>query len=101
MSQNPEPRFEIPNLQRPEVETVAVSYQEQGASYSALAEILRRHTDRLMAMEGVVTVGQGQDEIGRDCITVGVKTARYLDKIPKTIDGVSVCATVVGEVDAL
>jgi len=46
-------------------------------------------------------VAQGQDEVGRDCITVGVKTVRDLHKIPKIIDGVAVCATVIGEVDAL
>ncbi len=98
MPQKPEPPFEIPNLEKLD-ETAEVPYREQGAS--PVAEVLRRHTDRLMALQGVVMVGQGKDEIGRDCITVGVKTARYLDKIPATIEGVPTCVSVIGEVDAL
>jgi hypothetical protein len=77
---------------------LAGCYQQEGASYGALAEVLRKYTDRLMAIEGVVMVAQGKDEVGHDCIIVGVKAAEYLDKIPKMIEGVPVHATVIGEV---
>jgi|ERR1700730_7737542 hypothetical protein len=80
---------------------LAVRCDEQGASDGAVAEVLRKYTDRLMAMEGVVMVAQGEDEVGRDCIIVGVKTAKYLHTISKTIEGVHVHARVIGEVDAL
>jgi hypothetical protein len=80
---------------------LAICCQEQGASSGEVAEVLRKHTDELMAMEGVVMVAQGKDEIGRDRIIVGVKAAQYLDKIPKMIEGVPVHATVIGEVEPL
>jgi len=89
MPEKPDPQFEIPSLHPLERETAAVSYLQQEASYGALAEVVRKHTDRLMAIDGVVMVAQGQDEVGRDCITVGVKTVRDLHKIPKIIDGSS------------
>jgi len=100
MPQNSEPHFEIPDPDRPQPETAAIAYHDQGAAFGALAEILARHTDRLMAMEGVVMVAQGQDEVGRDCITVGVRSAQYLDRIPREIEGVPTRATVIGEVIA-
>jgi hypothetical protein len=80
---------------------LAICCQEQDASSGAVAEVLRKHTEELMAMEGVVMVGQGKDEIGRDCIIVGVKAAQYLDKIPKMIEGVPVHVKVIGEVEPL
>jgi len=100
MPQNPELPFAIPSPEG-RGETAETACLEQGASYLGLAEVLQKHTDRLMAMEGVVMVAQGRDVFGRDCITVGVKTARYVDKIPNMIEDVPTCVTVVGEVDAL
>lgn len=80
---------------------LAICCQKRDASAGAVAEILRKHIEELMAMEGVVMVGQGKDKIGRDCIIVGVKAAQYLDKIPKMIEGVPVHATVIGDVEPL
>jgi len=54
-----------------------------------------------MGMDGVVMVALGQDEIGRNCIIVGVKTAKYLHTIPKTIEGVRARGRAIGELNAL
>jgi hypothetical protein len=80
---------------------LAICCQKRDTSSGSVAEVLRKHTEELMAIEGVVMVGQGKDKIGRDCIIVGVKAAQYLDKIPKMIEGVPVHATVIGEVEPL
>lgn len=62
--------------------------------------VLSRHHDSLMALEGVVMVGVGQNEIGDPAIVVGVKRADQLKSIPATLEGVAVRPQVVGEVDA-
>jgi len=81
--------------------SLAVRCDEQGASDSTVAKVLRRYNDRLMGMDGVVMVALGQDEIGRNCIIVGVKTAKYLHTIPKTIEGVRARGRAIGELNAL
>jgi hypothetical protein len=73
---------------------------EAGAANS-VGEVLARNHDRLMQTEGVVMVGEGEDEIGRPAIVVGVKSRHQLAGIPKQIDGVRIMGWVVGEVDAL
>jgi len=50
--------------------------------------VLKRHTDELMAVPGVVGVAEGEFQ-GRPCIKVFVmgKTHELLWQIPKTIEG--------------
>jgi hypothetical protein len=57
--------------------------------------------DALMAIPGVVMVGEGQDEIGNPALIVGVKTAGDLKNVPASHGGLPVRAEVIGEVDAL
>jgi hypothetical protein len=92
-------RFQVPDLSilqnepaAPEVETGPIS---------GLGELLDREHDRLMAIEGVVMVGEGQDEIGGPAIIVGVKRSDHLRRVPRSVGGVPVVGTVIGEVDAL
>jgi hypothetical protein len=68
---------------------------------SGVESVLDRHRDRLMALDGVVMVGEGQDEVGRDAIVVGVKQHHQLKTLPPSLDGVRVVGMVIGEVDAL
>jgi len=58
------------------------------------------HTERLMALPGVVVVGETRDATGQPAVLVGVKTSRALAKVPTQIDGVPVVTQVVGEIDA-
>lgn len=53
-----------------------------------IEEVLKKHTDSLMIIPGVVGTGQGLCD-GKSCITVFVvkKTPELEDKIPKTLEG--------------
>ena len=57
--------------------------------------------DALMAIPGVVMVGEGLDEIGNPALIVGVRTAGDLRNVPASHAGLPVRAEVIGEVDAL
>ncbi len=63
--------------------------------------VLRRYSEELMLLPGVVMVGQGQDEAGRDAVAIGVKTNSDLAGLPKEVGGFPIQAMVIGEVDAL
>ena len=64
-----------------------------------IEEVLKQHTDSLMAIPGVVGVGQGLCD-GMDCIKVFVsaKTMSLEEKIPDEIDGYAVELVVSGEI---
>ncbi len=53
-----------------------------------IREVLKRHTDELMSVPGVVGVAEGEFQ-GRPCIKVFVmdKTQELLRQIPETIEG--------------
>lgn len=79
---------------------------EAAAAQSAKADdrinvVLASSRDALMQIKGVVMVGEGQDEVGQPAILVGVKDQHSLQSIPKTVDGIRIVTTVIGEVDAL
>jgi len=61
--------------------------------------LIERH-DILMALPGVVMLGETIDATGRPAILIGVKSARNLAKLPQSIDGIPVVTQVIGEVDA-
>jgi len=79
---------------------------DQPAAISADAQptrasrVLDAQRDRLMALSGVVAVGETLDATGREAILIGVKTARSLARLPREVDGVPVVSQVIGEVDA-
>ena len=66
-----------------------------------IEEVLKEHTDTLMAIEGVVGVGQGLCN-DKDCIKVFVvkKTSELEQKIPDELDGIPVEIVESGEFKA-
>lgn len=68
---------------------------------SNVGQVLERQHDALMGLPGVVMIGEGQDEVGRPAIVVGVKEAHHLKSLPHTMGSVRVVGMVIGEVDAL
>jgi hypothetical protein len=57
-------------------------------STEKIREVLKRHTDELMSVPGVVEVAEGEFQ-GSPCIKVFVmdKTQELLRQIPETIEG--------------
>ena len=71
----------------------------RGPSEGALERIIQaqeRHTERMMAIKGVVGMAAGSD-----AVIVLVKTSDTAKKIPKDLDGVPVDVKVSGEIRAL
>ena len=68
------------------------------AAARPLEEVLRIHTDRLLAMPGVVGVGEGRCD-SQPCIKVFVarKTPDLLKAIPPSLDGYPVAVEETGE----
>ncbi len=68
----------------------------------SIDEVLKEHTDGLMALPGVVGTGQGQSD-GKPCIKVLVvkKTPDLLVQIPSVLDGYTVEVRETGEIRAL
>ena len=102
MPEPPQSEFAIPDPDalREERAGPGAADVSSGAG-SGVQGVLDRHRDTLMALDGVVMVGEGQDEVGRDAIVVGVKQHHQLKSLPPALDGVKVVGMVIGEVDAL
>ena len=68
------------------------------AAARTLEEVLRVHTDRLLAVPGVVGVGEGRCN-DQPCIKVFVarKTPELLKAIPASLDGYPVVVEETGE----
>ncbi len=64
--------------------------------------VLKEHTNRLMALPGVVGTGQGECS-GKPCIKVFVakKTRQLVEQIPSTLEGYPVEVQETGEFRAL
>ncbi len=67
-----------------------------------IAQVLKEHTERLMALPGVVGTAQGLC-YGEPCIEVFVveKTEELLERIPEEIEGYTVDVQQTGEFKAL
>jgi hypothetical protein len=102
MQEPPQPDFAIPDVDELKDATARPAAPEAPSGpVSQVGAVLERQRDVLMAIEGVVMVGQGQDEVGRDAIVVGVKQHHQLRVLPPSVEGVRVVGIVIGEVDAL
>ena len=66
-----------------------------------IEEVLQKHQDRLMAIPGVVGIGEGESE-GRPVILIMVRelSPDLRRQLPQQIDGFEVKVDVVGEVTA-
>jgi len=69
---------------------------------NVIREVLKRHTDELMAVPGVVGVAEGKPR-GRPCIKVFVveRNPELLRQIPDTIEGYPLQVEESGELRAL
>ena len=67
----------------------------------SVADILQNHTEQLMALPGVVAVGQGECD-GRPCIKVfaAASSPELLAQLPKEIEGVVVALEISGVIKA-
>ena len=67
-----------------------------------IEDTLKKHTAKLMSIQGVVGVGEGLHE-DKPCITVFVahKTSELADQIPKSLGGHPVILMETGEFRAL
>ncbi len=97
----PKSEFEPPDLAALTGGAPAAGNEAAAGGDAEVSRVLGQQTDALMKREGVVMVGEGQDEVGRPAIVIGVKQRHQLASLPRSIDGVPVTGWVVGEVDAL
>lgn len=97
MTQPNDNEFQLPD---PDLLAAESAAYEQAEPVSRAGEVLAQHHDRLMALPGVVMVGESLDPVGRPAILIGVKTAGDLASLPQNLDGVPVVHEVIGEVDA-
>ena len=67
-----------------------------------IQQVLTDHTDRIMALPGVVGIAQGACS-GQPCIRVFIieKTEELLKQIPSVIEGYQVAVDETGEIRAL
>ena len=63
-------------------------------------DVIREHSDSLMAIPGVVGLYHGEDEEGRTCLKVMVKerTPELERRLPKSIEGYPVVIEETGEI---
>lgn len=68
----------------------------------SIHEVKAQHERRLLAIEGVVSVGVGRDSAGRPIIVIGLDKSRLrtMVQLPQTLDGYPVRVEVVGEIKA-
>jgi hypothetical protein len=68
----------------------------------SIVEVLKSHTDELMAIPGVVGVAEGESQ-GRPCIKVFVtdQSSKFLRKLPGMIDGYRLLVVESGNFQAL
>jgi hypothetical protein len=73
----------------------------QEVNSMTIEEVLQKHQDRLMAIPGVVGIGEGESE-GRPVILIMVRelSPDLRRQLPQQIDGFEVKVDVVGEVTA-
>lgn len=74
---------------------------ETSVTQKPIEQVLQEHTDRLLAVPGVVGTAQGECD-GEPCIKVFVvdKTAELSGLIPSSLEGYQVDAQVTGEIRA-
>ena len=63
-------------------------------------ELIREWERKLLAIDGVLGVGFGQDETGEDAVTVYLRDQSVSKNIPEELDGYPVVLEITGEIDA-
>lgn len=97
-----ENRFEAPNTKEPEEAATPYPAEETGGYMpeSEIERVLKKHMDRLLAIEGVVGVGIQTNEIGNEVIVVYLRDESAQEQIPSELEGFLVETQVSGEFDA-
>ncbi len=67
---------------------------------SEIERVKYENEQRLLAIEGVVGVGMGKNEIGDDVILVYLRDKEAEKSVPKELDGFPVKTVISGEFDA-
>ncbi|MGH8221356.1 MAG: hypothetical protein ACREQZ_00130 [Woeseiaceae bacterium] len=69
---------------------------------ASIQEVKETHEARLMAVEGVVSVGIGRNDAGEAVIVIGLDGERpeTRQQLPKRLEGYEVRAVVVGKIGA-
>lgn len=69
---------------------------------SSIHEVKAKHTDRLLTLPGVVSVGVGKDTNGNPAIIVGLDQAQPETEaqIPETLESFPVVIQIVGKITA-
>lgn len=73
---------------------------DEAAGATTVGKVIAAHHDELMDRPGVNMIGETLDMTGRPAILIGVKSAKALKGLPKSIDGIPVVTQVIGEIDA-
>ncbi len=71
-----------------------------GGAPSAAGEARERHEAELMAIDGVMGVGLGRDDIGDDAVIVYVRDRGVCAQLPAEVGGVAVRCEVTGIIEA-
>lgn len=79
-----------------------IAYSGDSAVGQSIEEVKARHTDRLMALPGVVSVGIGRDRDNQPAIVVGVNEQSPAESgvIPDELEGYRVITRATGPVRA-
>ena len=74
----------------------------EGTMTLSVKEVKAKHTARLMALPGVVSVGIGRDRDGQPAIIVGLDGSHpeTAEKVPRVLDTYPVVTQVVGPIKA-
>jgi hypothetical protein len=92
--------FKRPDLRKLPKETAAMP-NSVDEGLSAPTGVLNKHRVMLMAIDGVLGVGLGQDRVGNDAIVAYVRDQGVAKSLPRELDGLSVQIEVTGPIDAL
>lgn len=94
------PQFESPGPSGQGKEEAAMADpRKEKSSPASIAQ--QKHAPRLMAIDGVLGVGVGQDPIGNESIVVYVRDQGVARNVPRDLDGISTQVQVTGPIEAL
>jgi hypothetical protein len=92
--------FRSPDRRKLPKETAAMPYSAD-EGLSAPNGVLDKHRAMLMAIDGVLGVGTGQDRIGNEAIVVYIRDQGVAKSVPRELEGLSIQIEVTGPIDAL
>lgn len=82
--------------------SAALACGEENRMQASIQAVKATHEARLMAVDGVVSVGIGRNEDGRAVIVIGLDRERpeTQQQLPKCLEGYEVRTAVVGKIKA-